>query len=146
MKRVLLVIVMVLNFISCSKEKSTLNEDFPHSFILTKMTGSFEGSETTGNAMEWQESYCLFENNTFIKSRNWNGTNIDAEGTYSFTIIENENFIEFTYNAESTIIGSCYGNLKEFLYILNDYEVNGTWSHCDGPGLVYKRSQVCAIN
>lgn len=144
MKRFLLVILIYSSFISCSKDNLSL--DYPQSFILTKMNSSFEGSETTGNAMEWQESYCLFENNTFIKSRDWNGSSVVAEGTYKFSTRDNENIIEFTFKKESIIIGSCYGNLKEIFHKINSSKIKSTWSHCDGPGLEYERSEVCGIN
>tara|TARA_R110001583_G_scaffold57921_7_gene173082 strand:- start:425 stop:865 length:441 start_codon:yes stop_codon:yes gene_type:complete len=146
MKIFLIVILIVGSLLSCSKNENRLNGDFPHTYKLTKMTASFNGQEITGTDMEWQETYCLFENNTFIKTRIWNGNNTEATGMYSFTIIDNKSFIEFTYNVESTIIGSCYGNLKEIMDVISDTKIISTWSYCDGPGLEYERIAVCGTN
>jgi len=48
-------------------------------------------------------------------------------------------YLELTYENDSEIIGSCYGNLKEELYFKANNSLSSTWQNCDGPGLEYKK-------
>lgn len=142
MKKVLSIIFILCFFVSCSKdEENNMFTGFSEYFELVKMTGSFNGSETTGSDMEWQETYRLnTENNTFIKLRLFNEDIFEATGTYTYKTIEGQDFIEFTYYEDASIISNCTGDLKEALLILEDgQKLKGTWSACDGPGLEYRR-------
>ncbi|TLP82648.1 hypothetical protein [Maribacter sp. ACAM166] len=53
---------------------------------LIKMTGSFVGSESTGDEMDCQESYLFTPNGTFIKSRIRDEVVTECNGT--FEVIE----------------------------------------------------------
>ena len=71
---------------ACTKDEETeKNTDFFEYYELVKMTGSFNGSESTGADMEGQESYRLNSSeSTFTKTRLVNDSFFEATGTYSY--------------------------------------------------------------
>src|SRR5690606_33779533 len=106
---------------------------------LTRMTGSFKGSETQGSDMDWQESYRFNTNATFTKTRHRDGETFTETGKFSYIEDEEVEFLyTLVYGSESLIIGNCSGNKSESLYIINGTLYN-TWNMCDGPGLEYKK-------
>lgn len=105
---------------------------------LVRMSGSFVNSETTGTEMEWQESYVLQENGDFTKTREVDGTTLQAVGTYQIVELSDGPYFEFTYRESSVLIGNCTGDLKELLSF-RENTLYGTWQACDGPGLEYER-------
>ncbi len=105
---------------------------------LVRMTGSTMNSETTGADMEWQETYSLSEDGTFIKTRVVDGSTFQALGTYQVIDLSDGTYFEFSYNQQSSIIGNCTGDLIELLSF-RDNSLIGTWWACDGPGLEYLR-------
>ncbi|WP_235832137.1 hypothetical protein [Flavobacterium ranwuense] len=108
-------------------------------WTLVSMSGSIPNSETTGAAMEWQEFYIFNTNGTFTKSRERNSVKTSISGTYTTATQSDGIFFELTYTNDNEIIGSCYGNQKEQLYLTANNSLSSTWSYCDGPGLVYKK-------
>ena len=141
MKNHFLIGLFVCLFISCSRnEELTNNGEY---YTLIKMSGSIAGSETTGEDMEWQETICLYSNNTFTKIRFTEDEKIEAFGSYSKKIIESEEFIELVYDIDNSLIANCTGNLIEHLIVLDDYSLQGTWSYCDGPVLEYTKAMLC---
>jgi hypothetical protein len=127
-------------FNSCSKD--AVAEDargYYGKWNLVKMSGTLSNSETTGAAMEWQEYYFLNTNKTFTKSREINAIKTTISGIYTTASHRDGIYLEFTYPHDSEIIGSCYGNLKEELYIGENNTLLSTWRNCDGPGLEYKK-------
>ena len=51
-----------------------------------------------------------------------------------------ELMMTLTYDRENNLAGSCYASkLKEVLWIKSNSEMQNTWNHCDGPGLIYER-------
>lgn len=140
MKNLIVLIAFLTIFNSCSKDNvATDNTGYYGKWTLIKMSGSMVDSETTGSAMEWQEFYLFNTNGTFIKSRERNGVKTTISGTYTTTNNPDGIYFELTYPNDSEIIGSCYGNLKEELYIIENNTLSNTWKNCDGPGLEYKK-------
>lgn len=136
--KAILLLVIIGSCTTKSSEKIS-DTDINGTWELTRMTGSFKGSETQGSDMDWQESYRFNTNSTFTKTRYRQGETFTATGRFSY--IENEE-VEFlytlTYESESILIGNCYGNNSESLYITNGI-LHNTWNMCDGPGLEYKK-------
>ena len=139
MKHFALFITFLSFFNSCSKDAVAENTGYYGKWTLVKMSGTLSNSETTGMAMEWQESYLLNANGTFAKSRERNAIKTTISGTYVATNRPDGIYLELTYPNDSEIIGSCYGNLKEELYIAESNTLSSTWKNCDGPALEYKK-------
>ena len=133
---------LLLTFFSCSSDDQSSVNDYQGKWELTQMTGSIPNSETTGSEMEWQEFYVLNADGTFKKSRERNGIVTEISGTYTFVNSANENLLEFTYNSESEIIGTCYSDLKkEEMHFQSENIFLSNWEQCDGPGLKYRKVQ-----
>lgn len=140
MKKLIILIAFLTIFNSCSKDNVAAdNTGYYGKWTLIKMSGSMVDSETTGSAMEWQEFYLFNTNGTFTKSRERKGVKTTISGTYTTTNNPDGFYFELTYPNDSEIIGSCYGNLKEELYITENNTLSNTWKNCDGPGLEYKK-------
>ncbi len=144
MRKLFLALLTVCLIMSCSKEGNEIekqfdSEKYPQKWTLIEMSGQIPNSEATGENMEWQEYYILKSDGTFIKHREWDGIDSDATGTFSFVNINEDKFIELVHAIGSDIVGSCYGNQNESLWLKSDKKLTGTWSACDGPGLVYER-------
>jgi len=147
MKKVLFILLVTGILISCSSDETTDNYDYFEVWQLTKMTGSFEGSETTGINMEWQETYKLNANGSFKKVRVVDELLIEKTGVYIYKNLNEQNVIEFTYEEANSIIGNCTGDLKEVLLIIEEgSKLKGTWQACDGPGLEYEQMFFCGTN
>ena len=143
MKKIIYILFVLSLLVSCSKNKEIpTTTGFLDYYELVKMTGSFSGLETTGAQMEWQESYVLnTKERTFSKSRLFNKILIEASGTYSYKINDNQKYIELTFNKNLDIISNCTGDLKEVLIVFEDgIKLVSTWRACDGPGLEYLRA------
>ncbi|QED37656.1 hypothetical protein FK178_07910 [Antarcticibacterium arcticum] len=151
MKNLILLFVLSTVLSSCSTDADEISlnkEDIYGKWNLVKMTGSFGNSLTTGEDMEWQESYNFNRDGTFIKSRSRDGELTEAAGT--FVITENDsqfndpliNFsIEIEFSNSNSIAASCYsGGMKEELYFRGDRMLSN-YHACDGPGLEYKKSK-----
>ncbi len=125
---------------SCSRnDDGNLETEIIGNWKLIQMTGSIPNSETTGTQMEWQETYRLNTDGTFQKSRDRDGVLTDVSGTYDLFDSSNGRFLEFIFNDESEIIGSCYSNLKEEMFFQSENIFLSTWNACDGPGLKYEK-------
>jgi hypothetical protein len=140
MKHLIILIAFLSVFNSCSKDAVPADSSgYYGKWTLVKMSGTLANSVTTGAAMEWQEFYLFNTNGTFTKSRERNGFKISISGTYTATNHPDGIYFELTYHNESELIGSCYGNLKEELYLTANNSLSSTWKNCDGPGLEYKK-------
>ena len=139
MKNLFLVLVTISFLITCSKEDQFDIEKYPQKWQLVKMYGETSESEVKGENMEWQEYYLLNSDGTFTKHREWDGSQIEASGTFSFTEGTDGKYLELYYEVNSEIIGSCTGNNTETLWLRSNNKLSGTWSYCDGPGLEYER-------
>lgn len=141
MKKILSHFICVA-FFSCKKDDAvnTLKINLVGNWKLIQMTGSFSNSQTTGTDMEWQESYQLNTDGTFLKSRDRDGMTINATGTYSINNTTNQTLLTLNFGLNNGIIATCYGGTTEELY-LDSNTLNGTWHYCDGPGLKYEKVQ-----
>ncbi|MEL4308547.1 hypothetical protein [Joostella sp. CR20] len=141
-------IFLLFGLLSCSSDDdNTVENNAPTTTIygiwnLIEMQGSTPNSTTTGDAMEWQESYVFNTNNTFTKTRFDKNTEETTEASGTFEWVENENQLQFklTYTDESIIVGSCTGTSEENLIINDSYQLKNTWNECDGPTLTYQRT------
>lgn len=146
MKNIFLILSILLLTIACSKEVPTNSNEqleivLPQKWELIKMSGSLANSETSGEDMSWQEQYILNKGQSFLKSRYQDGDTIEATGTFQYIELSGEMYLELTHAEANNIIGSCTGDLKELLLVTSDHTLSGTWSACDGPGLVYEKIQ-----
>ncbi|MDO8315949.1 MAG: hypothetical protein Q7T12_00305 [Flavobacterium sp.] len=140
MKNQIILVVFLTLFNSCSKETVTIdNSGYYGKWNLVAMTGSIPNSEVTGAAMAWQEFYLFNANGTFTKTREANSVKITLSGTYTTTNQSDGISFELTYPNDSEIIGSCFGNQKEVLFLTTNNSLSSTWNFCDGPGLKYKK-------
>ena len=140
MKHLVIFMAFLFVFSSCSKDTEIVdNTGYYGKWTLVKMSGSMANSETAGAAMEWQEFYLFNNNGTFTKSRDQNGFKTTVSGIYTTTIRTDGIYFELVYPNVSELIGSCYGNLKEELYLTGSNTLSSTWKNCDGPRLEYKK-------
>ena len=141
MKKQILFLMIIGILFSWNKNDDEINleTEIIGNWKLIQMTGSIPNSETSGNEMEWQETYQLNPDGTFLKSRDRNGIITDASGTYNFINNSNEPLIELNFDTESVIIGSCTSNTKETMSIQSETIFLSSWNACDGPGLKYEK-------
>ena len=148
MKKVLFLLVSVTVIFSCSN--NSISKDglesiydlntYPQKWQLEKMSGSIPNSETEGSDMEWQETYILNDDGTFIKSRIRNNVDTEATGIFVFQELIDGTYLILTHQADNELIGSCSSNpLEEVLWVKSINRIIGTWNWCDGPGSEYKR-------
>jgi hypothetical protein len=138
MKKLLPFFVIILFSGSCSKEFD-LNK-FPQEWKLISMSINQMTTPTTisGSKMEWQETYTLYSDGTFTKSRNREGIITVASGNFVYKDISNEKYFELSFETGIELVSSCYPG-KEILMIKSETKMQGTWSACDGFGLDYER-------
>ncbi|MCX2741668.1 hypothetical protein [Pontibacter anaerobius] len=151
MRNLLLASILFCVLTSCSKD-TTLDEmqtelaanQYPQKWQLVSMSGNIANvPPQTGDDMAWQEAYMLNSDNTFIKTREQNGTRIEASGTFVIATQPDAKTIIMTYTSPSGIIGACSGDQKEYLGFKDEFLI-GSWQACDGPGLKYKRVNFAA--
>ena len=140
MKNKILFLMIIGVLFSCNNndDNDTENE-LVGNWKLIQMTGSIPNSETSGAEMDWQETYVLNANGTFLKSRDRDGVTTEVSGTYNFINNSNEPLIELNFDTESEIIGSCTSNMKETMNLQSETIFLSSWEACDGPGLKYEK-------
>jgi hypothetical protein len=128
-------------FSACFSDQQTNESACVVKWQLIEISGS-RGNElpVRGEDLNYQESYTLRVDSTFIKEQKADRQR-QASGRYKFIETGGEQFIEFNYYADNDIIGSCYGDTKEILLLL-DGKLYGTVQACDGPGLIYERETI----
>lgn len=141
MKKQILILMIIGILFSCNKndDGNNLETEIIGNWKLIQMTGSIANSEMTGTEMEWQETYRLNTDGTFQKSRDRDGVITDVSGIYNIVDLSDGKYLEFIFNEESEIIGSCYSNLKEEMFFQSENTFSSTWRACDGPGLKYEK-------
>ncbi|MGO4821630.1 MULTISPECIES: hypothetical protein [unclassified Flavobacterium] len=142
MKKVIIFCTLLFTLGSCSNDNiKVVATEYQGQWNLYQMSGSMMNSETTGAAMEWQENYIFNKDGSFKKSRTNNGVKKEITGSFIVKKIQQETYLELSYKTDSELIGSCYGNNKEELFVLPNSVLSSTWKNCDGPGLEYKKVQ-----
>lgn len=150
MKNLILMTVIVGSLISCSfdrtidleslEEISEPTQYIHNKWALIAMSGNLANvPPTTGSEMAWQEYYLLNADSTFTKSRNQNDLITEASGTYAFVVLSDGDYLELNYQIDNNLIGNCTAEAKEYLFLHSEHTLVGTWSACDGPGLVYEK-------
>lgn len=94
-----------------------------------------------GDDMDWQEYYILASDGTFVKSRDYGGKAIVANGLYEVSELEDGKYLKLVYGSYSELIGNCSNSTEEYLRFQTANSLIGTWWACDGPGLFYERTQ-----
>lgn len=139
MKKYICLIGFVVAILSCSKDKSPFDSmRFPQKWKLVQISSEM-GIVSSGEDMEWQETYELQADGTFTKTREKNAEIVSASGTFSYEEFSDDPYLVLMYNSESPIIGNCSAEAKEELAVKEDLSLVSTWQACDGPGLVYER-------
>ncbi|WP_419212817.1 hypothetical protein ACNR9Q_01510 [Maribacter sp. X9] len=145
MKKLSAFLIVVFCIISCSNpdDFGLESTEFMYStqkWELIRMTGAFVGSETKGEAMDWQEYYLFSPEGTFVKSRTKDDLVVEASGTFEVVEYETDtaHSLELTYETGEGLVGNCTGDNKEILMYRSASEITNTWMACDGPGLDYE--------
>lgn len=144
MRALISLLFLSILFVSCSTydgmESTEVELQFKsQKWQLVRMTGSFVGSVTAGEGMEWQEFYVFNLDGTFLKSRTRDGEKMEATGTFEVAEYDNDDrdYLELTFEKGLELAGSCYGDSQETLIYRSSNELSSTWLACDGPGLDY---------
>lgn len=145
MKNVKLIFLSVILCFSCSTpdDFGLESTDFLYSdqkWELVRMTGSFVDSETTREAMDWQEYYIFSPQGTFMKSRTRNDVVMEAAGTFEIVEFETdpEHYVLLTFETGLDLVGNCGEGANELLIYRSSTIISNTWQACDGPGLDYR--------
>jgi hypothetical protein len=148
MRKIAAFTMVLLTMFSCSNEddfglESTQFVFSEQKWNLVRMSGSWSNSETTGEAMEWQEYYIFTPEGTFLKSRTVDDLIKEAEGTFEVIEFENDtkHYLELTFSTGNEIAANCTGDNKELLMYRTSTMISSLWMACDGPGLDYELSK-----
>lgn len=137
MKKGILLLAAVILLSSCNSDDDSTGNIFGN-WVLTAMYGGTPNVTLTGADLEWQESYQLHTDGTFLKSRERDGVITEASGTYVIYVSQDGQSLELTFDNDSDIIASCT-NLIEYMIFQSETSFNSTWLACDGPGLTYEK-------
>jgi len=145
MKQLILFVMLAFCITSCSKSEDNLNQlkeyEFPQKWVLVQMSGDIPNSVTTGDQMSWQEYYLLKQDGTFTKSRTMDGVSFIKNGTYAFDLRKEGNYLITTFSEANILVATCHQGLSEELWLQTNTKAVSSWSQCDGPGLIYERTQ-----
>lgn len=139
MKTKLILLFLIGILVSCMSEKNL--KECPEKWQLIEMSGNIANvPPSTGSDMSWQEWYLLNPDNTFTKTRERDNVTTEENGTYAIVTLSDGNYLELVYSSKNDMVGNCLNEPKEFLKINSEDELlTGTWSACDGPGLIYEK-------
>lgn len=159
---VVLLVVAILTFAqSCNSEKTEeisedavtsdlsasetvlplVEKDFPQEWKLSMMSGMIANSETSGEDMEYQETYRFFPNKTFTKIREKNESVSEASGTFDHIKTgTGEEYFKLSYPEKHELIENCDGGKEEWLSKDQEKILRGTANACDHPTKTYKRT------
>ncbi|WP_298417297.1 lipoprotein [uncultured Kordia sp.] len=139
MKKIILLLLTIVLVSSCNSDDDTISNEVFGNWILTSMHGSIPNSLVTGAAMEWQESYLLNTDGSFVKVRQRDGVTTEATGTFVISITQDGRTLTLTFDTDNDIIASC-SYLVEYMVFQSESSFNSTWEICDGAGLTYKKT------
>jgi hypothetical protein len=143
MKKFSIAFMLLLGLFSCTNDDTNSSDgtDYYGKWKLVKMTGSIKQPVYITDELQWQEFYVFNTNGTFAKTRIKDNNTVAVSGTFVIANILNETHLELTYSTSNDIVGSCYGNQKEDLFIKSNGLLVSTWQNCDGPGMEYKKTE-----
>ncbi|MNQ70400.1 hypothetical protein D3C85_850370 [compost metagenome] len=141
MKNIGIVFILMFCFLSCSNSgaDSVVITSYYGKWKLTKRTGVFILALYMEGNPQWQEFYDFKTDGTFTKTRVQETTKTFASGKFEIKKNQNETQLNLTYTEDNDIIGNCFGNLSEDLYINSEGLLTSSWQMCDGPGLFYEK-------
>ncbi|WP_417443815.1 hypothetical protein [Joostella sp.] len=149
MKHFIILIGLFFVF-ACSSDNDNLEASDSNPTLLTivdnwylvEMRGSAPNTTTTGQDMEWQETYTFNQDSTFTKTRylKTSKSTLEGSGTYLYVENNNEAYLQLNYNDNNKIIGSCTSDNSETLFFNESSQLISGWNACDGPGLVYEKA------
>ncbi len=146
MKNVLLLSLLICIASSCTSDNE-MDPEFTdkqqvEKWKLVQMTSNIiDAAPVTGSNMDWQEVYQLSPDKTFLKFRQINDKIIEIAGTYSFVSLSNGTYLELVYKSDHELIGNCTSDNIELLLLSSENKLTATWWACDGPGLLYERTE-----
>ena len=147
MKYPIILTFLIGTLISCSSDNAIDTEQCPEKWQLIRMSGSEAIiPPSTGIHMAWRESYLLYPDNTFIKTRERDNVVTEGKGTYAIVSLSDGEYLELVYKSKNDLIGNCTIEPKELLKINSEDEMIGTWWACDGPGLFYEKVEYDCAN
>ncbi|WP_268223149.1 hypothetical protein [Sinomicrobium oceani] len=147
--RILSFFVLAVLVMSCSDDDNNpdvdnplLNNSYPQTWRLIRMSTGEQDSVTTGENMEWQETYVLNDDDTFVKTRVTADETLTGSGTYVLILEDTQSGVSLTFeDNDNSIIGTCATDDKEFLRLNTEEGILvSNWQECDGPGLFYEIS------
>lgn len=141
MKKLGIIFIVMLSLVSClgTDSKKTNANGYYGKWKLYNM--GVRNTNVTVDTLEWQETYDFNTDGTFIKTRIKEDKKTTGSGKFVVKKIDNETNFELTYNEKTDIIGSCLGDLTESLTLNKENLLVSNWQMCDGPGLIYKKSE-----
>lgn len=135
------ILVVFITLFSCSDEEEKSSDlqaqSEPVKLELVAMSGQMRGSQTTGDAMEWQEYFLLKNDMKFEKVLQRDGKEYRSTGTFEIVMINSDKHLRFTHDTKNEAYGNCTGDNIELLRYTSSNELTGSWSACDGPDLEY---------
>lgn len=142
MKKITIILILASILVSCSNNNAnTARISYYGKWKLIKMTGRFIPAIHIIGEPEWQEFYVFNTDKTFTKTRIKDKVTTTVSGTFEIINIEKESLLKLSFTENNDIIGSCYGNQKEELFLNSDNLLSSTWQNCDGPGLIYEKTK-----
>ncbi|KAF2510608.1 hypothetical protein [Flavobacterium foetidum] len=130
MKKIGILIVMFVSFVSCSTDEAKKDEKV----IITDYYGKwvqYADSRFADDAISRQFSYIFNKDNTFTKTRIYNNVTSNLSGT--FEIIKNEKgvFFVLTYPEYNSLISNCTSGLKESFTLTDSGRLSDDARACD---------------
>lgn len=150
MRSLLFFTLVILSLSSCRSDKEPETDSevpftadvYPQRWEMVEMTGMMPNSRTTGEDMEYEESYFFKRDNTFVKTRKESGVTTEATGTFQRIVGDDgKEYYQLDYDADSDLIESCIGPRQENLAVDTGRTLRGTAQACDYPGKTYERRE-----
>ncbi len=124
----------MLSFSSCDSAGDPDFSGFPIQYKLVAYQASFIPNPTYVPVSDSLYFYNFYKDGTFQKQVGTEKT----EGKFEEVTRDEMNYLELYFDEpESPLIDGCYGG-QELLVVKPELELEGTWSHCDGPTLFFK--------
>lgn len=117
-----------------------IKEEYPQEWKLISMSGMMQNSGTSGEDMDYQETYRFLPDKTFSKIRIKNNSSTEASGTFSIIRTGGgEEFFKLSYPEENELIENCTGGREELLIIDQEKTLRGTANACDHLSKTYRQ-------